>query len=60
MGDQIASQMFTQSKKHLRPNGDLWVVGNRHLNYHVALQRVFGNCRQLGSHPQFVVLAARF
>ena len=59
VGDQIASQMFTQSRKHLRPNGDLWVVGNRHLNYHVALQRVFGNCRQLGSHPQFVVLAAR-
>ena len=59
IGDQLAWQMITQSKKHLRPGGTLWVVGNRHRNYHLTLKRVFGNCQQLASNPQFVVLAAQ-
>ena len=58
IGDQIAWQMFTQSKRHLRPGGALWVVGNRHLNYHIKLKRLFGNYRQIAANPQFVVLAA--
>lgn len=59
VGDQIAWQMFTQSLKHLRPGGELWVVGNRHLQYHVKLRRLFGNCRQIAANPKFAVLAAR-
>lgn len=59
VGDQIAWQMVTESKKRLRSGGTLWVVGNRHLNYHVTLKRVFGNCQQLASNPQFVVLSAQ-
>jgi 16S rRNA (guanine1207-N2)-methyltransferase len=58
IGDQTAWQMFTQSRKHLRPGGELWVVGNRHLNYHIKLKRLFGNYRQIAAHPKFVVLAA--
>jgi 23S rRNA (guanine1835-N2)-methyltransferase len=56
--DQIARQMFTQSKQHLRSGGELWIVGNRHLDYHLTLRRLFGNCRQIAAHPKFVVLAA--
>jgi 16S rRNA (guanine1207-N2)-methyltransferase len=59
IGDQIAWQMFTQSKRQLRPGGELWIVGNRHLNYHIKLKRIFGNCRQIAANPRFVVLSAR-
>jgi 16S rRNA (guanine1207-N2)-methyltransferase len=58
-GDQIAWRMFSQSRQHLRSGGELWIVGNRHLDYHVKLKRLFGNCRQVAGNPKFVVLAAR-
>lgn len=58
MGDQTAWQMFMQSRQHLRSGGELWTVGNRHLEYHLKLRRLFGNCRQIAAHPKFVVLAA--
>jgi 16S rRNA (guanine1207-N2)-methyltransferase len=50
--------MFTGSRAALRPGGELWVVGNRHLGYHVKLKRVFGNCDVVASNPKFVVLRA--
>lgn len=59
IGDHIAWQMFAQSKKHLRNGGKLWIVGNRHLQYHVKLKKIFGNCRQIAANAKFVVLAAR-
>ncbi|MEW8020449.1 MAG: methyltransferase [Candidatus Sedimenticola endophacoides] len=34
------------------------MVGNRHLNYHVKLKRLFGNLRQVAANPKFVVLEA--
>lgn len=58
-GDQIAWRMFTQSKQHLRDGGELWIVGNRHLEYPAKLKRIFGNCQQVAAHPKFVVLVAR-
>jgi 16S rRNA G1207 methylase RsmC len=58
VGDQIAWRMFTHSKNHLRNGGELWIVGNRHLQYHIKLQRIFGNCRQIAANPKFVILAA--
>ncbi len=59
VGDHIAWQMFMQSKSHLRGGGELWIVGNRHLDYHIKLKKIFGNCRQIAAHAKFVVLAAR-
>ncbi len=56
--DAVAWQMFSNARTHLAPGGELWVVGNRHLGYHLKLRRLFGNCRQVGEHPKFVVLAA--
>jgi 16S rRNA (guanine1207-N2)-methyltransferase len=55
--DQIALRMLTQSKRHLRGGGELWIVGNRHLEYHIKLRRLFGSYRQIAAHPRFVVLA---
>lgn len=59
IGDHIARQLFAQSKQHLRRGGELWIVGNRHLDYHVVLKRQFGNCRQIAANAKFVVLAAQ-
>jgi 16S rRNA (guanine1207-N2)-methyltransferase len=56
--DATAWRMFTGSRAALRPGGELWVVGNRHLGYHVKLKRVFGNCDVVASNPKFVVLRA--
>lgn len=59
VGDHIAWEMFTQSKKNLRSGGELWIVGNRHLDYHIKLKKTFGNCRQIAANAKFVVLAAQ-
>lgn len=59
VGDHVAWQMFTESKKVLRNNGELWVIGNRHLGYHTKLKRLFGNCETIASNQKFVLLKAR-
>ncbi|MYW19044.1 methyltransferase [Streptomyces sp. SID2955] len=56
--DATAWRMFTGAKRALRPGGELWVIGNRHLGYHVKLKRLFGNSRLVASDPKFVVLKA--
>lgn len=54
--DGTAWRMFTGSRTALRRGGELWVIGNRHLGYHVKLRRLFGNCEVVASDPKFVVL----
>ncbi|MCC5581824.1 methyltransferase [Microtetraspora sp. AC03309] len=56
--DATAWRMFHGSRAALRRGGELWVVGNRHLGYHVKLRRLFGNCEVVASDPKFVVLRA--
>ncbi|MFD4506899.1 methyltransferase [Streptomyces sp. NPDC058457] len=56
--DATAWRMFTGAKRALRPGGELWVIGNRHLGYHVTLRRLFGNSQLVASDPKFVVLKA--
>ncbi|MGK4579791.1 methyltransferase [Kitasatospora sp. HPMI-4] len=56
MTDATAWRMFTGSRRALRPGGELWVIGNRHLGYHVKLRRLFGNCQVVTSDPKFVIL----
>jgi 16S rRNA (guanine1207-N2)-methyltransferase len=56
--DTTARRMFAAARTALRPGGELWVVGNRHLGYHVRLRRLFGNCEVMASDPKFVVLRA--
>lgn len=58
IGDQIAWAMFTQSREALDTGGEMWIVGNRHLGYHIKLKKVFGNCRTIATNPKFVILAA--
>ena len=56
VGDEIAWQMFKQSKQVLKDKGELWVIGNRHLNYHIKLKKLFGNCETIASNKKFVIL----
>ncbi|WP_344020626.1 methyltransferase [Streptomyces luteireticuli] len=56
--DTTARRMFTGARRVLRPGGELWVVGNRHLGYHVMLRKLFGNCEVVAGDPKFVVLRA--
>jgi 16S rRNA (guanine1207-N2)-methyltransferase len=59
VGDHIAWQMFQQAHKVLRKGGELRVIGNRHLNYHLSLKKLFGNCRQVASNAKFVIFSSQ-
>lgn len=59
VGDAIAWRMFSQSTKVLRPGGELWIVGNRQLNYHTKLKRLFGNREQVAANQKFVISKSR-
>ncbi|GGS17688.1 ribosomal RNA large subunit methyltransferase G [Streptomyces humidus] len=56
--DATAWRMFAGARRALRPGGELWVVGNRHLGYHVKLKRLFGACETVAADRKFVVLRA--
>ncbi|MFE3269968.1 methyltransferase [Streptomyces sp. NPDC059215] len=56
--DATAWRMFTGARRALRPGGELWVIGNRHLGYHLKLRRLFGNSELMASDAKFVVLRA--
>ncbi|GAA0944646.1 methyltransferase [Nonomuraea longicatena] len=56
--DKTAWRMFTGARRALRPGGELWVIGNRHLGYHAKLRRLFGGCEVVASDPKFVLLRA--
>ncbi|MEU1532481.1 methyltransferase [Streptomyces fagopyri] len=56
--DTTAWRMFAGARRALRPGGELWVIGNRHLGYHLKLRRLFGNSELVASDAKFVVLRA--
>lgn len=56
--DATARAMFRGARAALRPGGELWVVGNRHLGHHIRLRRLFGDCDTVAGNPKFVVLRA--
>lgn len=56
--DHIAWQMFTDAHRVLPQGGELWIVGNRHLDYHNKLKRLFGNAQVVASNSKFVILKA--
>ena len=59
VGDETARRMFREARRVLRPEGELRVIGNRHLGYHQRLRSLFGNLETVASNPKFVVLSCR-
>jgi 16S rRNA G1207 methylase RsmC len=59
IGDHIAWEMFRQSHRQLHKGGHLWVVANRHMNYHMKLKRLFGHYENVAGNRKFVVLSAK-
>lgn len=58
VGEQIALDMFRESKRCLEQGGSLWVVANVHLAYQAKLMQMFGNCRTVATNKRFAVLRA--
>lgn len=58
IGDQIAWNMFTQSFKKLQKDGQLWIVGNRHLQYSAKLKKIFGNSKIIAANEKFQVISS--
>lgn len=59
VGTHTAETMFEEAARVLRPGGQLWVVGNRHLGYHKVIGRHFLELGTVASNAKFVVLNAR-
>ena len=59
VGIQIAQQMFRDSARVLKPGGTLYIIGNRHLGYHIELKKYFKKVQTLASDKKFVLWAAR-
>lgn len=58
VGDFIAWQMFNEAKDKLKTGGEIMIVGNRHLGYHIKLKKLFGRCEMIASNKKFVILKA--
>jgi 16S rRNA (guanine1207-N2)-methyltransferase/23S rRNA (guanine1835-N2)-methyltransferase len=56
--DHIAWQMFKDSHRVLKKGGELRIIGNRQLAYHIKLQRIFGNETRIASNEKFVTQSA--
>lgn len=57
-GDDVAWKMFKGAGRVLRPGGQLWVVGNRHLDYTQKLKRALGNSQVMANDPGYQVVRA--
>ncbi len=58
IGDDTAWRMFRQSYLVLKQHGELWVIGNRHLGYHVKLKKIFKNCEIIAANKKFCIMKA--
>ena len=54
--DHIALHLFKQASRCLSNDGELWVVGNRHLGYHQSLKQFFKKVDCVVSNAKFIVL----
>jgi len=55
VGDFIARQMFEDAHHCLNMGGQLRVIGNTHLRYHIHLKNLFGNLEVVASNSKFTI-----
>jgi 23S rRNA (guanine1835-N2)-methyltransferase len=58
VGDFLAWEMFKDAKRVLKSHGRLIVIGNRHLNYHLTLKKLFSDVQLIDQNSKFVILSA--
>lgn len=58
-GETVALSMFSDASKVLKKDGELWVVANRHLDYHRKLSTWFLDVVLVASNKSFVILKAK-
>ncbi len=58
VGTELAYAILQSAKRALRPGGKIYLVGNRHLQHHITLKKLFGHCSTIASNNKFVVLSA--
>ena len=56
---EIALSLFDQAREVLKPDGELWVVANRHLGHHKSLAARFSRVQTAALDDKFIVLRAR-
>ena len=54
----IARSLFRDAHRALVRGGELWVIANQHLGYHIDLSRLFSRCETVASDKKFVLLRA--
>ncbi len=52
---EIAESLFKDAWRCLKSNGELWVVANRHLNYHHTLSKTFTKPLVEAANAKFVI-----
>lgn len=57
--DALAWDMFHGARQTLTPEGELWVVGNRSLGYHIQLGRLFKKVDVAAADPKYTVFRCR-
>lgn len=58
VSDHIAHTMIMQSRELLKPEGRLYIIGNRHLNYDVALKKYFKKVSLHAANDKFSIFKA--
>lgn len=54
----VAEMLFDHARRHLADNGELRVIGNRHLPYLQSLRRRFGHVEQVAANSKFTLWSA--
>ncbi len=58
VGDHIAKRLFSDAKQHLKPQGNVFIIGNRHLGYHASLKKYFKHVETIAANSKFILLKA--
>ena len=58
INQEITQNMLADAYRVLKTGGKIFIVANRHLQYHGKMKKVFGNYTNVSSNPKFVVLSA--
>ena len=58
ISDQTTKTMIQQCHQQLNSGGKLFLIGNRHLQYHIPLKKKFSQVQQLASNNKFILYQA--